>query len=71
MRNPEQAAFVARKGIESGGSDRPQLYDLASDIGERSNLAASKPGEWARLRDVLAQIEARTAAPEDRARADW
>lgn len=31
--------WVAEKGIESGVSDIPQLYDLSKDIGENNNLA--------------------------------
>lgn len=71
MRNPAQAAFVAGKGIESAASDRPQLYDLLGDPGERDNLAASRPQDVARLRQVIARIEAQTEAPSDRSAAQW
>lgn len=66
MRNPDQAAFVAGKGIESAASRQPQLYDVASDIGERRNLAAERPDDVARLAAILARIEARTRAETDR-----
>jgi arylsulfatase A-like enzyme len=66
MRNPEQAAFVAGKGIESAASRLPQMYDLASDIGEQRNLAAERPADVARLAGLLARIEAQTRAATDR-----
>ena len=69
MRNPQQAAFVAGKGIESAASAQPQLYDLASDLGEQRNLAASRQMDVARLAALLARIEARTRAETDRSRA--
>lgn len=62
MRDPEQAAFVAGKGIESGASNAPQLYDLTSDVGERRNLAKQRPGDVARLRARLEEVRSRTAA---------
>jgi arylsulfatase A len=68
MRNPEQAAFVAGKGIESAASSQPQLYDLASDIGERRNLASERRGDVARLADLLARIEAQTRAGTGRSK---
>jgi arylsulfatase A-like enzyme len=69
MRNPEQAAFVAGKGIESAASRQPQLYDLSRDIGERRNLASERPGDVARLAALLAKVEAQTRAETDRSRA--
>ncbi len=66
MRNPEQAAFVAGKGIESAASRQPQLYDLSSDIAERRNLARERPADVARLAALLAQVEAQTRATTDR-----
>jgi arylsulfatase A len=69
MRNPEQAAFVAGKGIESAASRQPQLYDLASDIGERRNLAGARSKDVARLTALLAKVEARKQAEADRSKA--
>jgi arylsulfatase A len=69
MRNPEQAAFVAGKGIESAASRQPQLYDLASDIGERRNLAGARPVDVARLAALLAKVEARKRAETGRLKA--
>ena len=66
MRNPEQAAFVAGKGIESAASRQPQLYDLRTDLGERRNLAAERPADVARLAAQLAEVERRTRADADR-----
>lgn len=71
MRNPAQATFVAGKGIESAASDRPQLYDLDSDLGERNNLAGLRSADVARLKEILTLIEARTSAPTDRKKAQW
>lgn len=35
--------------VADGGSGRPELYDLASDVGERNDLAASHPDRVAEL----------------------
>jgi arylsulfatase A-like enzyme len=51
-------------GNESGKTDAPQLYDLATDPGEQRNLAAD-PAHAARIAElsaVLAREKARTAA---------
>lgn len=69
MRNPEQAAFVAGKGIESAASGQPQLYDLATDIGERRNLVNTRTADAARLAAILERVEARTRAETDRSKA--
>lgn len=66
MRNPQQAAFVAGKGIESAASSQPQLYDLASDLGETRNIAGKRRVDAARLAALLAQVEERTRAETDR-----
>jgi arylsulfatase A-like enzyme len=41
----------------------PQLFDLAADIGEQTDLAAQKPEEVARLSTLLTQWKAQTARP--------
>lgn len=64
-RYPATASFIAGKGIESGANAAPQLYDLASDPGEKRNIAAQKPAEVARLSAALRAIEARTRADRD------
>lgn len=66
MRNPQQARFVAEKGIESGASTAPQLYDLASDIGESRNLAKTRPADVERLRQRLREVETRKRAAPGR-----
>lgn len=68
LRNAEQAAFVAGKGIESGASPRPQLYDVSTDVGERRDLASARPADVARLAALLQKVRARTKAerPERR-----
>lgn len=66
MRNPQQARFVADKGIESGASAMPQLFDLATDIGETRNLAPTRPNEVEMMQDQLRAVEARARALPDR-----
>jgi len=61
LRNPQQAEFVAGKGIESGASKADQLYDLSIDIGERNNLAAMRDQDIQRLKARLEQVRARKA----------
>ena len=41
---------------------RPELYDLAADPAEETNLVAGRPEEVVRLRAVLADLAARSAA---------
>ena len=62
MRNPEQAAFVAGKGIESGASTAPQLFDLSGDIGEQTNIARNQAERIAEIQAYLNRIMARTRA---------
>jgi len=38
--------------VSKGGSGRPELYDLAADVGEQKNLAASEPGRVAELQKL-------------------
>lgn len=44
--------------IELGNDSVPQLYDLATDIGERRNLAAEQPERVAAMAARLAEIKA-------------
>lgn len=44
------------KGIESGNSKLPQLYDLASDLGQQKNVAAEHPDKVASLQALLDSI---------------
>lgn len=53
-------AFLNNKGIETGGSEEPQLYNLASDIGERNNVAAANPARVKQMREILMQIGERS-----------
>jgi arylsulfatase A-like enzyme/Tfp pilus assembly protein PilF len=46
---------------------RPELYDLAADPGEATNLAASRPAEAERLAASLAAMRAREVAAAPRA----
>jgi arylsulfatase A-like enzyme/Flp pilus assembly protein TadD len=48
----------------------PEVYDLAADPGERTNLAASRPQDLDRLRAVLARLRAGEVAPGARVRED-
>ena len=45
------------KGIESGISSEPQLYNLANDIGEHNNLAGKYPERVKEMVKVLDQIK--------------
>jgi arylsulfatase A-like enzyme len=42
--------------IELGNDPEPQLYDLSTDLGERTNLAASRPEKLRELADLLEKI---------------
>lgn len=62
MRNPEQAEFVAGKGIESGASYQPQLFDLSNDIGERRDISGLRLRDVARLQARIEAVQSRKAA---------
>ena len=53
-------AVLLNKGIESGGSNEPQLYDLSVDIGETSNVAGAHPKKVAAMQELLLQIKVRS-----------
>jgi hypothetical protein len=44
-------------GNEIGNDAQPQLFNLASDLGERNNVAAQYPGKVAEMLAMLAQIQ--------------
>ena len=46
------------KLIAPGGSETPELYDLASDPFETTDLAAERADQMARLESLLAQEQA-------------
>lgn len=48
------------KQIESGNSKVPQLYDLSSDIGQRTNVAAENPDKVEHLKKLLTSIRERS-----------
>ena len=48
------AKYDAETAIELGNDPRPQLYNLADDIGEKRNLAATEPR---RVRQMAATLE--------------
>lgn len=50
------------KGIESGASTLPQLYDLSTDLGEQTNIAADRPDAVADMQARLEAILARESA---------
>jgi arylsulfatase A-like enzyme len=53
--------------IELGNDPQPQLYDLATDPGERKNLAAEQPERTRELAALLDGVRrARSGAPADR-----
>ena len=44
-------------GNETGNDAQPQLFNLASDLGERNNVAAQYPGKVEEMLAMLAQIQ--------------
>ena len=48
---------------ELGNDSEPQLYDLATDEGERNNLAAANPAKVRELAALLEEIRGRTSQP--------
>ena len=52
--------------VSKGGSGRPELYDLAADIGEKNDLAASEPARVAELQKLYDGWNAQQAEPSVR-----
>lgn len=53
----EGSALFVEKDIETGCSPEPQLYDLDTDIGQRTNLAKREPDRVAKLETLLNLIK--------------
>ena len=53
-------ALFADKGIETGCSTVPQLYDLDTDIGQQTNVAEAHPEKLAELAALLDSIHGDT-----------
>jgi len=54
---PHKGSPVAwQTGIETGNSPRPQLYNLAEDIGERRNLAEARPEKAKEMAELLTRL---------------
>jgi arylsulfatase A-like enzyme len=53
------ARYAPLTDTELGNAPKPQLYDLATDRGERTNLATDRPETVTRLRKRLARIRTR------------
>ena len=51
------AAMFAEKGIETGNSLEPQLYDLSVDVGQRTNVAKTHPDKVKSLSSLLDRIQ--------------
>lgn len=49
--------------VSRGGSERPELYDLASDIGESKDLAAAQPAKVKELQAIYDKWSAAQAEP--------
>jgi len=49
--------------VSRGGGPEPELYDLATDIGESKNLAAAQPGKVRELQALWDKWSAEQAAP--------
>ena len=54
----KSAPFDKNTNTELGNSPQPQLYDLASDIGETRNLAAQHPQKVNQMSETLQKISA-------------
>jgi arylsulfatase A-like enzyme len=52
------------KDVESGNASTPQLYDLADDLGQRTNLAAAQPARVAAMERRLEATRRGGARPE-------
>jgi arylsulfatase A-like enzyme len=57
--------LFADKGIETGNSPDPQLYDLDTDIGQRGNVADQHPDKVAALNALLESIHGDTPPAGD------
>ena len=62
---------------ELGNDPEPQLYDLASDIGEKKNVAKQEPSRVVRMEQTLQKLKegtttanARKASPQGRTQSD-
>ena len=55
--------------VAKGGSGQPELYDLANDVGEQTNLASSQPERVTALRQKYDAWAAEQAPPPDPAKA--
>ena len=53
---------VRHRGLKLIAAPRPELYDLAGDPGETTNVIGSRPADAATLQRLLAAVEARPAA---------
>jgi arylsulfatase A-like enzyme len=67
LRMFDKGTYAVRSGdlklvIEAKGR-KPELYDLAKDIGERDNLAATRPDDLARLEKLRLAWDARLVPP--------
>jgi len=49
--------------VSRGGSGRPELYDLAADVGEKNDLATSEPARAAELQKLYDGWNAQQAEP--------
>ena len=61
----EGPALFADKGIETGNSPEPQLYDLNADIGQRENLAGEHTEKVDALHELLKSIHGGTPPAGD------
>lgn len=56
--------FIKEKGIESGASLEPQLFDLSSDPAEQFNIAAENPSVIQEMEVLIEQIKSRKQSEE-------
>ena len=57
---PDVRPFLENKGIESGGSTLPQLYNLDDDLGENDNLAEVQTERTDKMRNLLLDVMERS-----------
>ncbi|MBD0425995.1 sulfatase family protein [Aquisalinus flavus] len=61
--SPSLQAIEQKKGVETGQSVEPQLYDLSNDLGERVDIAAEHPEIVEEMQRAIDAIRQRSNSP--------